>query len=178
MGYPPPGSPPPPAYAPPPPPPKSSTGKIIMITCGVLLGLGLLACGGCSLLGWIVARKAAEIGEAWANFEKSVEAQVGGNKYVVERLGKVKSVKIGQARPDGTDTMPGKMPFRVTGEKDSGVVNVEFEVQGLKPVIRKSWLYHKGKRIDLDTGEETAAEAPRVEVEKKEDPDKEKGKDE
>jgi hypothetical protein len=168
---------PPPSYMPPPPPPKSSTGKIIMITCGVLLGLGLLACGGCSLIGWMIARKVQETAEAWANFQKTVEAHVSGNKYVVERLGKVKSVRIGQTRPDGTDTMPGKMPFAVNGEKDNGVVNVEFDVQNLKPVLKKCWLYHKGKQIDLDTGEETTAEAPPVKPESN-DPDKEKGKDE
>ncbi len=135
MGYPPPGSPPPPpphGYAPP-PPPKSNTGKILMITCGVLLGLGLLSCGGCAVIGWIFARKMEEVAQAWIDFEKTVEAQVSGNKYVVERLGKVKSVKMGQQKPDGTDTMPGKFPFRVKGEKDSGIVNVEFDVKASSP---------------------------------------------
>lgn len=81
----------PPAQAPmsmPPPPPakKSSALKWILIGCGAVAFLGILACGGCAALVYFAMKKAINEGVA------KVRPIIAGNETVKKEIGELKNI--------------------------------------------------------------------------------------
>jgi len=75
---PPPGQ---PMYYPPPPPKKSGVLKWVLIGCGGVTLLGLLACGGCFAVGYIAIDKMSEepgrAGETYLRAQSDLESEIG-----------------------------------------------------------------------------------------------------
>ena len=124
---PPPPPPPPPPYAgyppPPPPPPKSSALKWILIGCGIFAFLGILSCGGCFLVGYLIVRGVAN--EAVAQ----VKPIIAQDETVKSEIGELKDVSIvwssfRSEKRDGKTLM--FFTFDVTGDKGRGTVQVKF----------------------------------------------------
>ncbi len=154
--------PPPPApYA---PPPQKSGGwvKWVVIGCGGILLIALICMGSCLGLGFYAAKKGVEIAKAWTEIIQKTESDIKSNKYVQQRVGRVNTIVPTNERRHNDHEIPSAMHFRVTGDKGTGTVELEIEVLDMKPVVKKKFLYFKGKRVDMDTGAETEAPEPNV----------------
>lgn len=169
-------------YAAPPPPQKSGGAlKWILLTCGCITLLAIGAVGSCVLLVGYGVSKAKEIAEAWEKAQKEGEDYIRNNKYVKERLGTVARITMsssgGAHRPTGPEDQTGLVSYKVVGSKGEGFVDLEITIAGLKPKYTGGYLRFKGKRIDLDTGNETADDqAPTPEPPPEEDPMKKEDK--
>jgi len=119
----PPAAPPPPAYVPPPPAPpqKSSALKWILIGCGTFAFLGILACGGCVLLGYFFVKGMINEGVAL------VKPVIASSETVKSEIGELKTVtprwEMKAERLNGKDTV--YFTLDVEGDRGRGTVEVK-----------------------------------------------------
>jgi hypothetical protein len=162
-----------PYYAPPPPPPPQSSGmKWLVMGCGCILLVILLAVGSCAVAGYFVAKKIGDFAKAWSEATAEGEKYLKTNARVQEKLGKVARVTLAGHQnydPSQPETQTFRVPYKVVGEKGEAEAEVEFTIKDFKPSMAGGYLYCKGKRIDLDTGRETDDE--RRPYERRTDPD-------
>lgn len=121
MNYPPPAS--PMSMPPPPPPPpakKSSALKWILIGCGGVAFIGILACGGCAALVYFGVKKA--INEAVAK----VKPIIAANETVKREIGELKNVQprweMRKEIRNGRETL--SFTLDVEGDRGKGTVIV------------------------------------------------------
>jgi hypothetical protein len=112
----------PPPPPPPPAPAKSSALKWILIGCGAFAFLGVLACGGCFVVGFLVLKGLAN--EAVAQ----VKPIITSNETVKAEVGEVKSVNLiwsgfRAEKRNGRDTL--FFTVDVEGDKGRGTVEIK-----------------------------------------------------
>ncbi|HTF57258.1 MAG TPA: hypothetical protein VK661_08495 [Planctomycetota bacterium] len=116
------GYPPAPMAAPPPPPPKKSSAlKWILIGCGTFAFLGILSCGGCFLVGYLVIKSA--INQAVAK----VKPIIASNETVKSEIGELRNVTprfdFRSEKRHGRETI--YCTLDVEGDKGKGTVEVK-----------------------------------------------------
>ncbi len=155
--------PPPPApYA---PPPQKSGGwvKWVVIGCGGLLLIVLICMGSCLGFGFYAAKKGVEFAKAWTEIIEKTESDIRSNKHVQDRVGQVRSISPTGDHPAADHQRTQQtIYYRVTGEKGSGIAQLDVVIRDFKPAITGRAFFYKGKRVDLDTGAETDAPEPTV----------------